>query len=543
MRVCLHLKAKIVTNLCYTNTNKVHFAQIFDSKGDKPMKKSKILAFISIILCLSMLFVACTTNENEDQNEQPTDNPSANIDKIVSELNKGETADELYKNVMDEVDYRKIINDVAAELKKVSASGKAQISVTEDDTTIAVNADLAIKNNTAYANVTANNETLGLYAELSDKLLFSAACWDKDEEADYDAAAFDLDKMIDELEDMIKSATSEEAPVSIDLTKIPLVQITADDIKYEDGKYVVSKEYIIKLAESAADGVIDSIKNSGEANALPENFEEQYNEIKAQIKNLINAMELKLYYLAKNEVIEGMGIELGVKGSDIVTAFEMEENMLGFDNIKVSAEFNINGAMKASMEYKETDSDFVNKISYEFAPIMDGKNICGLILKCDANIQITSEHYSNITNIDLDVVVDLSKIDEANATVADIKATTSSEMKGEYYHTKYDENGNPIGEELDESYTSVDNGSFTLSLKTTEANKLDLNMNFKEESKRTSSIPENSREDNEEITVTGTIEIKTGDDVTIPEIDAEAKTELENAKKNPLTSFGGQEAP
>lgn len=543
MRVCLHLKAKIVTNFCYTNTNKVHFAQIFDSKGDKPMKKSKILAFISIILCLSMLFVACTTNENEDQNEQPTDNPSANIDKIVSELNKGETADELYKNFMDEVDYRKMINDVAAELKKVSASGKAQISVTEDDTTIAVNADLAIKNNTAYANVTANNETLGLYAELSDKLLFSAACWDKDEEADYDAAAFDLDKMIDELEDMIKSATSEEAPVSIDLTKIPLVQITADDIKYEDGKYVVSKEYIIKLAESAADGVIDSIKNSGEANALPENFEEQYNEIKAQIKGLINAMELKLYYLAKNEVIEGMGIELGVKGSDIVTAFEMEENMLGFDNIKVSAEFNINGAMKASMEYKETDSDFVNKISYEFAPIMDGENICGLILNCDANTQITYEHNSNVTKIDLDVVVDLSKIDEANATVADIKATTSSEMKGEYYHTKHDENGNPIGEELYESYTSVDNGSFTLSLKTTEANKLDLNMNFKEESKRTSSIPENSREDNEEITVTGTIEIKTGDDVTIPEIDAEAKTELENAKKNPLTSFGGQEAP
>lgn len=505
------------------------------------MKKSKILAFISIILCLSMLFVACTTNENEDQNEQPTDNPSANIDKIVSELNKGETADELYKNVMDEVDYRKMINDVAAELKKVSASGKAQISVTEDDTTIAVNADLAIKNNTACANATANNETLGLYAELSDKLLFSAACWDKDEETDYDAAAFDLDKMIDELEDMIKSATSEEAPVSIDLTKVPLVQITADDIKYEDGKYVVSKEYIIKLAESAADGVIDSIKNSGEANALPENFEEQYNEIKAQIKGLINAMELKLYYLAKNEVIEGMGIELGVKGSDIVAAFEMEENMLGFDNIKVSAEFNINGAMKASMEYKETDSDFVNKISYEFAPIMDGENICGLILNCDANTQITYEHSSNVTKIDLDVVVDLSKIDEANATVADIKATTSSEMKGELYHTEYDATGNLIGEKLYESYTSVDNGSFTLSLKTTEANKLDLNMNFKEESKETSSIPENSREDNEELTVTGTIEIKTGDDVTIPEIDAEAKTELENAKKNPLTSFGGQE--
>ena len=87
----------------------------------------KLLIFISILLCLSMLFVSCTDKNVDDEEEeyaQPVDNVEDNVNMLIKELNKAETLQDLVNSSKTVVDGQEIVS----ELRKISAAGKMSLT-------------------------------------------------------------------------------------------------------------------------------------------------------------------------------------------------------------------------------------------------------------------------------------------------------------------------------------------------------------------------------------------------------------------------------
>ena len=267
----------------------------------------KLLVLISLILCFSMLFVACgKENNNGEENIQPEDNIEANIAKLVSELNKGDSFADLFDSAKTTVDYKELV----AELKKVSAQGAIDLTATTDGEDVGtVTGSFAIKDNVLHAEANNGEETVGIDGSISDAFKLVFATW-IDEEVELDigeVAAFDIEAIWNEMMEMADESMAEEMP--IDLSELKLPEFKAENFKYEDGKYVLDKNFIYDSIVATAESFIDAAKEEG---LIDEEMgiDEQFEEIKEQAKAVVDAIEFKLYYLVKYEVIEGMGVSV-----------------------------------------------------------------------------------------------------------------------------------------------------------------------------------------------------------------------------------------
>ena len=507
----------------------------------------KLLVLISLILCVSMLFVACAKDDVE--NSQPDEqNVEANIDKVITELNKAESLDDIFNTVKTTVDYEQLV----AELKKVSAKGALDITATENGEEVgAVTGSFAIKDNVLHAEANNGEETVGIDGFISDAYKLAFAAWyNEDGELDVDEAmAFDIKAIYDEMMEQVNTGIEEQLP--IDLSEIKLPEFTEENLTYEDGKYILDKQFLYDSIVATAEAFIDAAKEEG---LITEDMDidTQVAEIKDQAQKVVNAIDLKIYFLVNNEVIEGMGVSVNVKSADLATALELEADEIGFDYVNASAEVTLTGS-KASLEYKELDDSYVNKMSYDVEFLFDEGVVCGVDAKYDIDVKSHSKHesdyddgdsgywdkseYTDIIKQSMTVKFDLSKFDEANATVLDIKADIYEEYEYTYeYGSNYEE------AQKNERYT-LDETSFTLTVKTTEANKADVVMSGTTHYVRTTNNEnEEDRDTTDSIGIQGTVEFTTTD-VTVPAPEADVQDAMDNAEVITSMIGYGEETP
>ena len=497
----------------------------------------KLLVLISLILCFSMLFTACASKTQDEELGQVEDNVEANVDMLVDWLNRCETVDQILNTTTETVDYEQLI----AELKKVSAQGSVTMSATENgEDQGTIGASIAIKDNTFSATAeNVDDEKVGAYGSISEDLKLSFAVWEKDEDySDAEAIVIDIKSVMDEVMAMAEEGMSEEMP--IDLSDIKLPKFTKESIKYEDGKYVLDKNFLYDAIMVTVDSFIDSAKNEG---LITDDYDETIDEIKDMAKDVVDAVDFKLYYLITGEQFEGIGVTANVKMADLADA--IGEEVVDYEYIKVAFEAT-NTSTKGSVEYKDNETNYVNKISYNVKFLFDGKNVCGLDATYDIdvksyyNYESNSDYYydksesTDITKQSVKVKFDLSKFDEANATVLD---ATISVFNDHDYISEYKYGNEPA---QNNSYHRISETTIKASLKTTEANKADLVVEYANDYTRTDE--DGTEKDTDTMKITGTVEFTTKD-VTVPAPSQDVKDAIADAEIfTSVEDFGAQES-
>ena len=500
-------------------------------KGKNKMKK--LLVLIALILCVSMLFVACNKNDAVEDDQAPVDNVEANIAMLVKALNKCETADGLLDTTTKTVDYEALI----AELKKVSAQGSANISAVvdgEDEGTL--DFEFAIKDNVLNANAEVDDEKVGIYASISDAYKLSFAAWE--DEDDIEAGAFDIKSIMEEVMEMAEESMGDEMP--IDLSEIKMPVFTADSIKYEDGKYILDKNFLYEAIVATADSAIDAAMDEG---ILPEDFEEEYDDIKEIAKDVVEVVDVKIYFLIKCEVIEGIGVNLNLDLDKIAKACG-ETNESGCEYVKASVELSAKGET-LNVEYKEDGN--VNKIDVKIDWIYDGDAICGFDAKYDLDMTTgyesshgdeSSSSKSESTTVMKQTItakLDLSAFEKADSTVFELDVKVSEDCTFDHEYTS----GN--SEFIKTSRHDINETTLTASVKTTEANKANIVINGLNKYDETYN-GENDKGESE-IEITGTISFTTKD-VTVPAPSKDVQDAIDDAEIiDSMDDMGAQEAP
>ena len=553
----------------------------------------KILVLISLILCLSMVFTACNVKDVEDDNndtgvEDRVDNVEANIAMLVKLLNTYENADQIYTQVMDMTKQETTIDlsKVAEELKKVEFQGSTHLAAFEDGEKLEEEVDLsiAIKDNNLHFEGKADGDQIGLDAYLTDSLQFVLAAWENYEgEIDIEEAfAIDINDIMDTYMEMMEESMSQvtETEMPIDLKEVVLGGIKAEDIEYKDGKYYLKKDAIYNCLMATVDSFIDA---AAEEEILPEGFDEQYDEIKAQVKKVVDAVELNIYFLIKYETIEGLGMNANVVIADLAEAMgEDPEDAGDIEYIKAAFEVSINGET-ASVEFKQAGK--VNKIDANIEFVTEGEKAIGINATCVVDVETVSKYTSmegnyneetyeyeqfevaveSVDAVKLDMTSKLTFLYDGDAVcgfttdldvdfenkykrtengVVDYETASKVDIEADVLadFSKFDDANATVLDvtfKMTDKYNTTsewstpyeDNVNFAFSVKTTDANKANVVVEVGNTHKE---LEEGKWEtDTYSFKIEGTI-AGTTKDVTVPAPNAAVKDAMDEAKANPM---------
>ena len=328
-------------------------------------------------------------------------------------------------------------------------------------------------------------------------------------------------------------------PIDPSVLKMP--EISEEHIVYEDGKYVLDNEFLYDSLVATVDAVIDELKNNGEE--LPEDFEEQYDEIKKEGRKVLDAIDFEMYFLAKLEKVQGMGMSLTVDANNVADALDIDKSELGDMNYLSLFYETSDKGVDLKLEYQEYGQD-MNYLKLDCDYIYTGKKLCGFDLKYELeNASKTNdesktedgylyEYYKNqIESLDkqiIEIMFNTSNIERANATVFDFKADIKSNSKNYY------EYGNEGGV-VDTNSTNTESQTvWNIIAKTEKANQLSFNMDMSVNETVTDNG--NKTKNNTQIAIDGTIEIIT-ENIKLPEINEKVKSAIDKAIKNPQKLF------
>lgn len=537
-------------------------------------KKSRLLAFMCVVICLSLILSACfgddgqqtveedTTSGNDQQIENDAEK---NLQKLLSELNKGENVADMLKmleDIYDSVDCSGMIS----ELGKVSGKLDAKVDLTEDGEKLGdLSGSAIIKDNNYHFEMASGEEKYGVDAKITDSLIAAFAVWgNTDGNVDViNSNAIDLSKLLEVSTDNALDSVSSCFGSIGNLEDIKLSQFKPEHFTYKDGKYILSNDFFISVIDDAVDSVIDAMKNSG--NNVTSDVEEQVREIIDTVKNVINSVDFELYYVVNYEVLEGMGVKVNAEGDKIAQAIGAESEA-PFDYLKLELECGIKREY-VNFEYKANDDDHVNKILCDVKFIFDGDIVCGVDAALDIDIinkevkdgiydvitggitispsfksgssssygfisgTIEDEDgyriYTEITKFSGTALIDLSKFGSENSTVASIDIDAHNESSCETFYVS----GTSKKEVYSDSTYDV-----VASVKTSSAYNATVSMKYVENYSRYPGSEEFSSVGTYNIEATGSIAY-TNENVTFPALDSTVENALNEAIKNPLDSF------
>lgn len=491
----------------------------------------KLLILSALILCLVMMITSCKDSVNsentqgtENENTAPvTDNVEANLNMLASSINKYETMDQLIPTKNTNVDMVRI----ADELSKISIQGSASLTSEDIYGKSSVNYDFAIKDNNfyMYTEYPDDKYSSGIKGKLFDSMDLIFTGWSEDEyngfQLDVDGSRvinFELAYAIymDKLEESLKDGMG-ELPINIADVKLP--RITAENITYNDGKYIINKSFIADAVAMTIDAMIDSAKNSG----IAIESEDEYQEMKEDIKILFDSIDLEIYYLIELESIKGYGMTIYAEAEDIEKALDIDAKELGMNYIKASYETSDKGE-KVYVEYEDHSSKYVNKINVNEEYILSGEKICGFNLTYDVDMKeetlLTEDDYfyeiyrekrSTVTKLSGNITLDISKLGTENATVIKVESSSYSDVNSD---VRYKDYGSSM-----EAYTehSITEDTASFEIKSIGENKLSVNMSQKTTYKMFYDGSDKPQSYNDNFKVKGTITYTT-ENVYIPEV-------------------------
>ena len=578
----------------------------------------KILVLIALILCFSMVLTSCdfsglfggNNNDVDDstedeKNEERVDNVEANIEMLVKLFNTYENADQIYEEVKGltekeiDLDLTKITND----LKKYEAQGSTFLSAWEDGEKLEEDVDLsfALKNNAFQLSGLVDGSEGGLHAYIGDDLKAVFAVWENEDGIIdvNEAVALDINAVMDQYMGMMEEYVGQMSDVEIplDLKEIVLGGIKTADIEYKDGKYVLSTDAIYNSIVATIDSFLDSAADEG---LVTDDIIDQVDEIKDMAKDVLDAIDIEIYFLVKYEAIEGLGMSIDVKTADVLEAMGMDADAADANSvvgsveyIKAAFEASINGEF-AHVEFKHNGN--VNVLNADIEFVTEGDKLIGMNTKYEMNVNIVSEyereahvdHYTgevyqeaasckdetvikanmvyntgiiydgdNVCGMTVEYDMDMSSFNrEFENTIITYESTDKAAFEASatlnlanfekanstVVDMSFDMSTESAYAREDDSRESKDNVTFTASVKTTEANKADIVIEVSNAYSSKYSDGENhSGEDT--IKVAGTIEFTTKN-VTVPSVPADVKDAMDEAAANPMDPedlFGNKE--
>lgn len=503
----------------------------------------KFLILMALMLCVSALLVSCNKNRGAEEEEtEPQDNVQDNINMLVSELNKYETLDDLMKSESVTVD----VDELVAEYAKISEAGSLSLNLSENGKNAGdLDAEYVMKNNQMYAKATADGETVGMNVSILNDNKIAYATWSQDNKGNIvvgESFSIDLDEIFEYLAENIENNFSlniNANDMPIDPKELKMPTITSEHITYADGKYMLDNNFLYDAFISTVDAVIDQMKNNGEE--LPEDFEEEYENIKKEGKKVLEAIDFEMYFLAKLENIEGMGMNLyfdPVKVADAIG--EDKSDITEGDYLELVFETSTKGT---DLLLKLMTDGNLNSIVFDYDYIYKGKKLCGFDLKYELeNTSVTDDnstpvdeydeyyknHKENYDKQSIEIMLDMSNIEKEDSTVFDFKANIQSDTDSYYEYGKE-------GIVADSQTLEVESLTvWNMSIKTTQANKANITMEMDADQKEV--YNGQKTENKSSIGVDGTMEYS-DKNIEFPEVDEDIKAALEKALKNPINPF------
>lgn len=389
----------------------------------------KILVFIALIICVSMLLTSCdavldllsslnggseeTTVEassdeassDEESSEEATTEPEeervddvdANIAMLIKLFNTFENAGQILDKVQNvakpdaALDFTKMLD----EFKKIEVQGNTKVDAWENgEFEEAFDLFFAIKDNNFHLAGVVDGVDGGIRASISDSLMVTLAAWEKENgviEID-DAMAFNIDDIKDQYMGMMGDSMSQitDMDLPFDLADIKLGGLKTSDIEYKDGKYILKKNALYNCVIDTIDSFVDAAADEG---LITDDMEDQYKEIKKSVKKVFNAIDLEIYFFVEYEVIEGFGMNANAKLVDIAKAMGVEDpdpNSIagGLEYIKAAFEISEKGEF-VNFEFKQ--NGYVNKVDAKMEFVTEGEKLMGVDMTYNMDIHTSSE--------------------------------------------------------------------------------------------------------------------------------------------------------
>ncbi len=280
------------------------------------MKKKLFLSLLALLLCMSLLFVSCdketapaeTTSPvtEENQGEKKEVDIAAGKAAVVKLLKEDSAAEEML--------------DAEAILKNLQMTVELDLTLMDETTEI----DGAMKDGLLYLNAM-GEETYLLLQENGESLSFVKGPngqWMLEEDSSEEAVPPEEDDGTEEMMAMLQGASFEN--------------ITAEDIDYVDGKFVLKNDFLVDML---VESLIESI-TGGEQFDSPE-MDEAIAEAKTEFENLIDTMKIKISFRVEGEEVTQM-----------IASFEMDASAM---QQMGSLDYGTDGHVKMEIAVKMAD--------------------------------------------------------------------------------------------------------------------------------------------------------------------------------------------
>jgi len=288
------------------------------------MKTKRFLALLlALVMCLSLFMISCDDDDRDDDDEKKatTTLPDANASNPSNDAEKGVIISALgtknLKSVLDEI----------MELAFAEGNENALGDMLEALTSINGEADLSV-----IANTNGNAETMNVYAGMKDGIIKVTAPGNESmfiglkdgilttltsEDGVYEITSGDLTSAAGALDmngikEQVNAILTDEILKALEGFEL---KITPDQLVLENGYYIVKDDFYTNAGKDAVDLVVAIMKAMGApAEELPTNTE--LNESKMIVKEMIEALNLKIGYAVKNGKIVGMTFGFDVDTAD-----------------------------------------------------------------------------------------------------------------------------------------------------------------------------------------------------------------------------------
>jgi len=482
--------------------------------------KRLLILMLALVMCLSV-FVSCNKDKNKDESNNNNNNNESNnvsaekdaetVTNAIGKLN----LKELINSTLDEIfaqGTQSDLNELFAELKKLN--GELTVTTTVDGEKRSVYLgmkDEIVKitdpfGETSYAFLAGSSfillspENNGYGLEVSDEIPVMMP--DVSESVDLDQYKQMVDMYL--TDDVMKALEG----FKLDVTKADLVE--------KDGFYILTNDALIRIANEVLDTAIDVMK----ALEAPDEAIPPVDETKAQIKGIVEALNLQVGFSVKNDKVVGIKFATEFDPNAIGAIFgggAKDEAMPAAETSpKVAVSFvamsNDDATLLESVEFSYSVANGDNKQAYSVKSnfLYNDKAVL-----CGADVSFTIEmdggylggYYDDTKNYEYNVrgsqkytgtvKLDLSKLSTAGATVADVNVTMSA--KANKYTKEYSDttSGRWVVENITDAATIktieekadyLKNGSISANAKVEKTGVLAFSFTQKEDSVATTSF-------------------------------------------------------
>ncbi len=419
----------------------------------------KLLMILSVLLALCLCLTACNLGNKNDDADDDDDvgggGPSNRVEQnagtsdgkqvIIDAFNSSVDVDSLMENIQTEIN----LEDVYAEILKINGEGTLDLTFTGYGETSALDTYIGYKNGQVAVDLsgTIDGETgsATAYGFFTEDLKYVMVV--VDEYGINETEVIDFGAYLD-FEDVMGALEDEESIVIWDaLEDFKLPELKADDISYDDGKYVISKAYWKSVVTYTVDAMVDMAKNEG-----AEVDDEEFKEIKDTVNDVLDEVDLDIFFRVEGDKIVGFGMDVSVTADDLESLEEKYDLDINEEFVSANVSFDVK-AKGDYIEYVDLEAKVVADaetgvgmdMDVRFDSIFDGDKIAGFKMTEKAVVTsayslVGTDNNGNViegktvvekATVEAEIVLDLTKADKAGSDVLKLEMDVETQSDGE----------------------------------------------------------------------------------------------------------------